>query len=250
MSKQRFLRELPRIGLTPDYETATSGRRETLIFLREHYPKVILEAGGIPLLLPITGSRKAIQAMLDSLHGILVSGGDFDIHPKYYGEKPLAVLGKIKETRTEFELDLITLALKKELPILGVCGGAQAINVALGGTLYQDIPSQIPDAIAHQQGELREVGGHQVRVYEGTRLKQIVGRDTLEVNTTHHQAVKTLGKKLIVNAGTEDGVIEGIEGVNGFFVLGVQWHPELLAHGDTSQKKIISAFVAACRGKD
>jgi putative glutamine amidotransferase len=250
MSKQRTARKPPRIGLTPDYESATSGHREPRLFLRAHYPNVILEAGGLPLLLPITGSRVAILAMLDSLHGVLVSGGDFDIHPKFYGERPLATLGKIKETRTQFELDLITLALKRELPILGVCGGEQAINVALGGTLYQDIPSQIPDAIAHQRGEVREVGGHQVRVYEGTRLKRIVGRDTLEVNTTHHQSVKALGKKLIVNAATDDGVIEGIEGVNGSFLLGVQWHPELLAHGDTSQKKIISAFVAACRGKD
>jgi putative glutamine amidotransferase len=250
MSKQRLLRELPRIGLTPDQDTTTSSRGETLIFLRDRYPNAILETGGLPLLLPITGSRTAIQAILDGLDGILVSGGDFDIHPKFYGETPLPALGKIKEERTEFELELITLALKREVPILGVCGGAQAINVALGGTLYQDIASQIPDAIAHEQSDRREIGGHQVKVCEGTRLKQIVGRDTLEVNTTHHQAVKVLGKKLIANATTEDGVIEGIEGVIGSFLLGVQWHPEILARSDISQKKIISAFVAACRGKD
>lgn len=250
MNKRKLLRETPRIGLTPDYGTAASGRGETLIFLREHYPKVVLEAGGLPLLLPITASPTATQALLDSLDGILVSGGDFDIHPKFYGEKPSAALGKINEDRTEFELELIARALKRNLPILGVCGGAQAINVALGGTLYQDIPSQIPDAIAHQRGDLRETGGHRVRVYAGTRLKRIVGRATLEVNTTHHQAVKTLGKELVANAATEDGIIEGIEDVNGSFILGVQWHPELLAYRDISQKKIISAFVAACRGTD
>lgn len=246
--KQRPSGEMPRIGMTPDHGAVSDNRGgELLIFLRERYPRAILEARGLPLLLPITSSRTAIQALLKSLDGILISGGDFDIHPKFYGEEPLTALGKIKENRTEFELELITLALKHNLPLLGVCGGAQAINVVLGGSLYQDISTQVSNAMVHQRGDLRETGGHLIKIHEGTKLKQIVGRSTLEVNTTHHQAVKKLGKGLIANAVTEDSIIEGIESRDDSFVLGVQWHPELLAHRDICQKKIFTAFVSACR---
>ena len=242
---------MPRVGITPDRGALASGRSgEPLLFLRERYPSAILETGGLPLLLPITASRAAIQAMLDSLDGILISGGDFDIHPGLYREEPIVSLGTVKGERTEFEMEVISMALKRALPLLGVCGGAQAINVFLGGSLYQDIPTQVPNAMAHQQGSLREIGGHPINIHEGTRLKQIVGRSSLEVNTTHHQAVKKLGKGLIANATTEDGLIEGIETGNDSFVLGVQWHPELLIHRDISQRKIFSAFVSACSAAD
>jgi putative glutamine amidotransferase len=246
--KKQFTGEMPRVGITPDRGVLTSGRSgEQLLFLRERYPCAILETGGLPLLLPIMASRAAVQALLDSLDGILISGGDFDIHPRLYGEEPLISLGTLKEERTEFEMEVISLALNRGLPLLGVCGGAQAINVTLGGSLYQDISTQVPNAIAHLQGDLREIGGHSIEIYEGTKLRRIVGQSSLEVNTTHHQAVKKLGKGLVVNATTEDGLIEGIESADDSFVLGVQWHPELLAHRDIAQKKIFSAFISACR---
>ncbi len=238
---------MPRIGITPDHGLPAPDRNgEPLIFLRERYPSAILEAGGLPLLLPITSSRTAIHRTIESLDGIVISGGDFDIHPKFYGEEPLAALGKVKENRTEFELEVITLALKQGLPLLGICGGAQAINVTLGGSLYQDISTQLPNALAHQRGDIREMGGHLIKISKGTKLEEIVGRARLEVNTTHHQAVKKLGKGLIVNAVAEDGVIEGIEREGSSFVLGVQWHPEFLTHRQKSQRKIFSAFVSAC----
>lgn len=239
---------MPRIGITPDRGTPLSGRHgEPLLFLRERYSRAILDAGGLPLLLPITTSRSAIRGMLDSIDGVLISGGDFDIHPRLYGEKPSARLGTVKEERTEFEMELISLSIDRGRPLLGVCGGAQAINVSVGGSLYQDISAQIPSAIAHQRGDLREFGGHPLKIHEGTKLERIVGQNSLEVNTTHHQAVKKLGKGLIANASTEDGLIEGIESADDSFILGVQWHPELLTHKDISQKKIFSAFVSACR---
>jgi putative glutamine amidotransferase len=198
------------------------------------------------MVLPITGSRATMRAMLDRVDGLVVSGGNFDIHPEFYGETPIDGLHHVRKERTEFELGLISLALNRDLPILGICGGAQAINVAVGGTLYQDIGTQIAGAGRHEQGALKERGGHEVRIHEGTKLRNIVGRATLEVNTTHHQAVKKLGKGLIVNATAGDSVIEGIESKDHPFVLGVQWHPEFLAHRDRSQKKIFSAFVTAC----
>jgi putative glutamine amidotransferase len=178
--------------------------------------------------------------------GLLISGGDFDIHPSFYGEKPIAGLGTIKQERTEFELDLIAAALKRDLPVLGLCGGEQAINVVLGGTLYQDIPTQLPQAANHQQGPRKETGGHQILVHQRTRLREILRRRSVEVNTTHHQAVKQTGKGLIVNATAEDGLIEGIESERHSFVLGLQWHPEVLAARYEHQRRIFNSFIRAC----
>ncbi|MFQ5902928.1 MAG: gamma-glutamyl-gamma-aminobutyrate hydrolase family protein [Candidatus Binatia bacterium] len=244
-------RERPLIGITPDVRTTTAGpsgsQGEPLIFLQERYTRATLDAGGIPVVLSVTPSPTTIRETLEHLDGILLSGGNFDIHPKLYGEETIEALGEVKEKRTQFELELISLALKRDLPLLGVCGGTQAINVALGGSLYQDIASQIPDAIEHQQGTLKEQGGHQIKIHDGTKLKQILGQDTIEVNTTHHQAVKKLGRGLIVNATTEDGIIEGIESKGHSFVLGVQWHPEFLTERDIAQRQIFSFLVAASR---
>lgn len=240
----------PVIGITPDTGASRpgppGGKAEPLIVLQERYTRALQEAGALPLILPVFPDRSAIRQMLERLDGVLVSGGNFDIHPRLYGEEAMAPLGEIKEERTQFESALISLALERNLPLLGVCGGAQAINVVLGGSLYQDIASQLPEAGEHQQGKLKETGGHKIKILDGTKLKQIVGRKELEVNTTHHQAVKKLGKGLIENATAEDGVIEGIESGEHSFVLGVQWHPEFLTHKDVFQRKIFASFVAAC----
>ena len=238
----------PVIGITPDVEekAVSGGSADQIIFLRERYARALLEAGAIPLILPIVASREAVQTSLERLDGILVSGGNFDIHPRYYGEASAAALGELKEERTLFELEVISWGLQQNLPLLGICGGAQAINVALGGSLYQDIASEIPNAEEHQKGAFRERGGHPVTIHNGTKLRQIVESGALEVNTSHHQAVKRLGRGLITNATAKDGVIEGIESGDHPFVLGVQWHPERLADRDVSQKKIFAAFVHAC----
>lgn len=242
---------MPLIGITPDVRTAvvspSDSKAESVIFLQERTTRAILDAGGIPLVLPITSSRTTIREILERLDGILVSGGNFDIHPKLYGEQSIEALGEVKEERTQFELELISLALDRNQPILGVCGGQQAINVALGGSLYQDIATQIPNAIDHQQGTVKEQGGHQIKIHDGTKLTQVLGQDTLTVNSTHHQAVKTLGRGLIVNAKAEDGIIEGVESQNHSFVLGVQWHPEFLIEKDLLHRKIFASLISACR---
>ncbi len=242
----------PLIGVTPDSEEkpVAGAGRDQVIFLREAYTRALLDAGAIPLVLPIVTSRATVQATLERLDGILITGGNFDIHPKYYGETSTATLGKVKEERTVFELEVISSALKRRLPLLGLCGGEQAINVALGGSLYQDISTEIPNAGEHQKGALRERSGHRIAIHEGTKLRKIVETSSLEVNTTHHQAVKRLGRNLITNATAEDGVIEGIESQDHPFVLGVQWHPERLTERDDAQKKIFAAFVQACRGEE
>ena len=238
------------IGITAD-TAGESGRgggtTDWTLLLPGRYCRAISQAGGIPIILPPVGSDPGAGTVLKRLDGLLISGGNFDIHPAFYGERPIPSLGEIKAERTKSELNLARAALKRDLPLLGICGGAQAINVVMGGTLYQDIATQVTGAIEHQQSKKRKIGGHEIRLRPGTRLAKIVGRTLLEVNTTHHQAVKRLGAGLVVNATAEDGLIEGIESFNHSFVLGVQWHPEALAPRSIHQRKIFSAFVEACR---
>ncbi len=241
----------PLIGITADFSEAPQRRfpagNEPTIFLPRRYCRAVENNGGMPILLPFTRSRALMRQFSDRLDGLLISGGNFDIHPSYYGERPIKGIGAIKEERTEFELEMTHLALKRDLPLLGICGGAQAINVALGGSLYQDIATQAPNANQHQQGAKKEIGGHKVIIARGTRLEKILRRRTLEVNTTHHQAVKALGQSLVVNATAEDGLIEGIESSRHSFVLGVQWHPEVLAPRRVAQRRIFSFFIDSCR---
>jgi len=240
----------PTIGITADLTGAPydgTKSKQVSLFLPQRYCRAVEDAGGIPFVVPISSSMAALRRTLAHLHGLIISGGDFDIHPRYYGEQPIEALGTIKHERTEFEFELVSLALKQDLPLLGICGGAQLINVALGGTLYQDIAIQLPQAGQHQQGEKRTQRGHSIRIHPGTRLRRIIKTQMLVVNTTHHQAVKTLGKGLLVNATSEeDDLIEGIESQNHSFVLGTQWHPEVLANRDPRQKRIFSSFIAVC----
>ncbi|MGZ8426322.1 MAG: gamma-glutamyl-gamma-aminobutyrate hydrolase family protein [Candidatus Binatia bacterium] len=239
----------PLIGITSDLAGAEwGGTAEPLYFLAQRYVKAIVNAGAIALILPPAPSSIALRRLLARLDGLVLSGGNFDIHPSYYGEKPLAGLGTIKAERSNFELDLTAAALKQDLPLLGICGGAQAINVALGGSLYQDIGAQVADAQEHQQSRKSVKRGHRISIQPRTLLRKIVGRSHAEVNTTHHQAVKTLGRGLIVNAVASDGVVEGIESTRHAFVIGVQWHPELLAPRQCHQRRIFVALVA-CAAK-
>ena len=207
----------------------------------------VTEAGAVPVILPPIARPVAIRNALSVLDGLIITGGNFDIHPSYYGEKPINELGVVKASRTEFELEIAQTALRKDLPLLGLCGGEQALNVALGGSLFQDIAAQVPTAIEHEQSEKKSYGGHYVEIVPGTRLREIVRYPRIEVNTSHHQAVNRLGKGLIIDAVADDGVIEGIESTRHSFALGVQWHPEVLAPKRQAHRRIFSAFIAACR---
>jgi len=235
----------PVIGITSDTASADRGAiGEPLYILAQRYVDAGVDAGAIPLILPPTPTSTARRRLLARLDGLIISGGDFDIHPNHYGEKPIKPLGNIKAERSDFELEMAAAALKEDLPVLGICGGAQAINVALGGSLYQDIRAQVPGAQEHQQSRKAVQRGHRITIQPRTLLKKIVGRSHTEVNTTHHQAVKTLGRCLIVNATASDGVVEGIESTGHTFVIGVQWHPEILASRQRHQRNIFSALVA------
>ena len=244
-------RLLPLIGITADttgaFNAFSERFKDPTLFLPERYLTAVERAGGIPVVLPANQSKSAVRRLLGMLDGLVLSGGDFDIHPRYYGERPLKELGEIKAARTEFELEVAGGALKRSLPVLGICGGAQAINVALGGSLYQDIHTQLESAGAYEHTSKNPSGGHPIRITSGTRLFNIVKRSSLRVNTRHHQAIKRLGRGLIVNAVASDGVIEGVESAEHGFVLGLQWHPEVLAPRQPLQRRIFTAFVELCR---
>jgi putative glutamine amidotransferase len=241
----------PLIGITPGlvgtHSNGARTKREGALCLEERYCSAIENTGGLPVVLSVALSRAQICRLLGRLDGLLVSGGNFDIPPHHYGEAPLPALGKIQPRRTAFELKLIHFALDEDLPILGICGGAQAINVALGGSLFQDIRTQLPNAGQHQLSGKKTTGGHSIRIRRGTLLHRIIRREKLEVNTTHHQAIRGLGRGLVINATAEDGLIEGVESPRHAFVLGVQWHPEAMRRAFAVQQRIFFSFIAFCK---
>jgi len=235
---------VPLIGITAD--VAENGK-DSQLFLAERYLRAIERAGAIPIVLAATRSNATVTRLLGILHGLVVSGGHFDIHPRQYGEKPLAELGVIKAERTDFELAITRAAMQRDLPVLGICGGAQAINVVLGGSLYQDIGTQCPGAGSHERIGKKRAAGHRIRIDTGSRLFTIFRRRDFKVNTSHHQSIKKLGRGLVVSARASDGIIEGIESTKHRFVVGVQWHPEALAPRQKLQRRLFSFFTKVCR---
>ena len=182
------------------------------------------------------------EAYLDRLDGLIVTGGAFDVDPALYGDAERHPTVELKSTRTSAELALLTGALARHMPVLGICGGEQLLAVALGGSLIQHIPDSIAEALPHEQATSHYEPGHAVEILPDTLLARIVGAGTMQVNTSHLQAVREPGRAT-VNALAPDGVIEGIEDPSHPFCLGVQWHPEFGI--DPGDRAIFKAFVAA-----
>lgn len=230
----------PRIGVTLDRNETGEYSAYPWYALRENYCSSIVEAGGVPL--PLPHFPEFADQYVEMIDGLVITGGDFDIDPSFYKAKEKHDSIKVKACRTEFEFAIIKAAFTKNIPILGICGGQQLINVALGGTLIQHIPAEIKDPIEHSTGaEL----SHPVTLIESTQLLNIAGSSEITVNSSHHQAIKDLGKGLIVNAKAADGVIEGIETPDHKFCIGVQWHPEYLK--TPADKALYQAFIAAIK---
>jgi putative glutamine amidotransferase len=236
----------PKIGVTADFDQTSIPLRPGepgSYFVREAYIRALAKAGAIPVILPYLQDRNSIRVIVSSLQGVLLTGGDFDVDPKFYGEKPHPQLGKLMRERTHFEMEVARIAMRLDLPILGICGGAQVINVLLGGSLYQDIASQLPQTHSHQTSKDGKRTFHSVLIQPRTKLSRILGVQPLKVNSTHHQAVRTLGRGLKANALAKDGMIEGLESPRHRFLIGVQWHPELLAGHDTRHRKLFRTFI-------
>ena len=232
----------PLIGVTLDAEQPGGWSRFPWYALRANYTDAVAGAGGLAVALPHDPALAA--EMLDRLDGLVVTGGAFDVDPALYGATTVHATVTLKDRRTAAELALVQGALARDTPVLGICGGQQLLAVALGGTLIQHIPDAVPGALAHEQPNPRDEPGHAVAVVPGTRLHRIVGAATMQVNSSHHQAVAAPGPHATVNATAPDGVIEGVEDARYRFALGLQWHPEFLI--DPGDRRVFDAFVAAC----
>ncbi|HLJ64377.1 MAG TPA: gamma-glutamyl-gamma-aminobutyrate hydrolase family protein [Stellaceae bacterium] len=232
----------PVIGLTLDSEPPGGySKTHPWYALRENYCDAVVRAGGVPVLLP--HETDLAPTYLKLIHGLIVTGGAFDVDPALFGAGHRHESVITKDRRTRFELTLTRLALAAEKPVLGICGGQQLLNVVLGGTLIQHIPDEVPGALAHEQPGPRDKPGHLVTITAGTLLSRITGATTLPVNSAHHQAVKIPAPGLVIDALAPDGVIEGIEDPKARFCLGVQWHPEYAL--STGDRAIFSAFIEA-----
>ncbi|WP_212391349.1 gamma-glutamyl-gamma-aminobutyrate hydrolase family protein [Sporosarcina beigongshangi] len=234
----------PIIGVTPDVE------KDDKHFLRNDYMQAIIRAGGLPFIIPI-GHREDIAQVVSLLDGLLLTGGN-DINPILFNEEPHAHLGEVSPSRDLFELELARQMLTVDKPILGICRGLQLLNVAAGGTLYQDIHQQNTGPILqHIQKAPDAYTSHFIQLEKGSLLEGIAGSERIQVNSFHHQALKDVSTVFNVSGSASDGIIEAVESIDKKFVLGVQWHPELLAtKGDAVSLRIFDRFVGACVNKN
>jgi putative glutamine amidotransferase len=232
----------PRIGLSLDSEEDGGGYSNMPWYaLRRNYCDAVAAAGGLPLALP--HEAEAVEGYLDLLDGVVITGGNFDVDPALFGAESRHNTVQTKDRRTRFELALVQGALRRDMPVLGICGGQQLLNVVLGGTLIQHVPEAFPDGLAHEQPNPRTEPGHAVTLEAGTLLRRICGTDRMQVNSAHHQAADQVGDGVVINARAADGVIEGIEAPAYRFCLGVEWHPEF--HIDAADPRIFAAFTDA-----
>ena len=236
----------PRIGLTCSTADGGDGSFAVRCLTNYSYINWLEHAGGLPLLLPNLSPELAGE-LLDGLDALLLTGGA-DVAPRLYGAEPEKQMGTVDVPRDRCELPLAREALRRDLPILGICRGIQTLNVAAGGTLRQDLGS---DPAAWVQHGMRVVAGptwqHTIAIEADTRLHRMVGEAEVHVNSYHHQAVGELAPGLRVAARAKDGTIEAVEAPGERFVLGVQWHPEVMSLGEPVSEAIFAAFVAAAQ---
>lgn len=232
----------PLIGVPMDYQESGGYSQFPWYVLRENYLQRVAEVGGIPLAL--SNDHNLIDDYLSLIDGLLITGAGFDIDPLIYGDTTRHPTIKTNPKRTDFELVLARKALDKKMPILGICGGEQLINVALGGTLIQHIGDEISGDIPHFAATITaDLPCHEIEITPNSKLHTIVEKNKMHVNSRHHQAVKALGRGLRVNAKSPEGLVEGIELEDYPFCLGVQWHPEFCV--DPKDLNIFKAFINA-----
>ncbi|MAH88700.1 MAG: gamma-glutamyl-gamma-aminobutyrate hydrolase [Pelagibacterales bacterium] len=237
------MKKKPLIGLTLDLENSKSYSKFPWYAIRQNYCTTISKMGGIPL--PLVYDINSINTMIEKLDGFIITGGAFDINPSYFSEKKKFSTIITKDKRTDYEIKLCNKILENNLPLLGICGGQQLINVIYGGTLIQDIDKEIETKIKHEQTNPRNQTSHKVKIIKNTYLNNIISENIIKVNSAHHQAVKNIGLGLKINAKAEDDVIEGIEDPKLNFCIGLQWHPEFLI--EESDKLIYKEFISKAK---
>ncbi|PPR49337.1 MAG: putative glutamine amidotransferase [Alphaproteobacteria bacterium MarineAlpha5_Bin5] len=229
----------PLIGITLDYEESGGYSKFPWYAIRENYLTSLQVCNAIPF--PIFHEKNSVEEICNLIDGLILTGGNFDIDPAIYGEKNLDSR-TIKDKRTDFEISIFKEFFYKKKPILGICGGEQLINVACGGDLIQNIKTNKTKIINHEQLNPRSETSHKIYINNRTKLSNIIKKNEIMVNSAHHQAVKRLGKNLIVTAISEDNIIEAIEHNDHPWCIGVQWHPEFLITNE--DRSLIKNFVS------
>jgi len=245
----------PIIGIPTQTLHAMDGIPEALPqswVMNQRYFLAVTIVGGVPWMIPLLDDDPdTLREIYDRLDGILLPGG-VDMDPRTYGEAPKPECGRVDPARDRVELQLTRWAIEDRKPILGLCRGIQVINVAMGGSLYQDVRSELPGAIKHDyfptQGFERDHPAHEVALASGSRLRGALEQPNLIVNSMHHQGVKQVGTGLMVSATAPDGLIEALEGASDHFLIGVQWHPEVFEMADPHTRHLFRAFIAAAGG--
>lgn len=217
-------------------------------YLRKHYSEAIAHAGGSPLLIPLIPDKVFADELTTHLDGIVLSGSNSDVDPNRYKQEPHLKIGSVLTRRDQTDWLLLEGVFKKKKPLLAICFGIQILNVYLGGTLWQDIPSQVKGAVKHDQTSSEDYHSHSLRIKSGSLLDSLVGFQKIKVNSYHHQAIRELSPKLISVASSTDGIVEAVElRTRGQFLLGVQWHPEIGWEADDLSQKIFRRFVDAAK---
>jgi putative glutamine amidotransferase len=229
----------PRIGIPMRIEHETDR-----FYLSRHYSEAVEAAGGVPVHISLIPNSDYVDSVVDGSDGILLPGSDSDVDPLRYGQQPHPALGAVHTIKDETDLLVIEAAERRQIPVLAICFGMQVLNVSRGGTLIQDIRSQLPDAIKHQQGAPRDRPSHRVRLSESSKLASIAGTLDAVVNSHHHQAIESVGANLVATAWATDGVVEALEDPRpDRFVMAVQWHPELGWRDDELSRRLFKSFV-------
>lgn len=240
----------PLIGVTPDFNAGDRkewGGSEPTYFLRARYIRAVEELGGIPLVLPLVSDPRARRRLLAGVDGLLLTGSGPDLPPALYGERQQYKFQVMSQRRLTFELEMAKLANAADVPVLGICGGMQAMNVALGGSLFQDIALQLAKSLQHRQPTRATNLSHAVTVMPGSLLRRIVRTASLRVNSSHHQSVKDVAPSLVASATAPDGIVEAVESPARRFFLGIQWHPEFLFDRHPLHRRLFEAFLRAAR---
>lgn len=233
----------PRIGITMRVELETDR-----FYLARYYSEAVEAAGGLPLHIPLIPRPDFIRGVMADLDGLLLPGSNSDIDPQRYGQEPQPQLGAVHPEKDETDLLALAEVEDRAMPVFAICFGAQSLNVSRGGTLIQDIVSQHPKAIKHEQGAPRDRHSHRVRLLDDSIVGRLAGAETAPVNSHHHQAIETPGRELVATAWAPDGIVEAVEDPRSDrFVVGVQWHPELGWEQDSFSQALFNRFIAEAR---
>ena len=233
---------IPVIGISAEVDN------EKDIKLKSTYVHAIEESGGLPMVLPYTNDITIMEHFTELCDGFLFTGGD-DIAPERYGELIKDTCGEIQYFRDDFEFNMLHQAMKASKPVLAICRGSQLVNVAFGGTLYQDIPSEKPSTILHRQKDFGSTPAHSVRLVADTPLSSLIKQEHMQVNSLHHQAIKKLGDGLEIMALADDGIVEALYLPGEQYLRAYQWHPERMFDTDAQSRLIFAEFINACKPK-